>query len=109
MEDTLKRLLAAEQQASDITRKAEQEADNLVQAALNDAQVRQERFEEHLPQLRASHMEKAAQRAEQTIKEIARRYDERIAGLRDAAEMHEEEALDAAFAYLLNPRGRGNE
>jgi len=107
MEDTLKRLLAAEQQASEITRRAEQEADHLVEAALQEAQVRQERFEERLPKLRAAHMEKAEHRASQTVKEIARRFDERIGDLRAAAETHEEEALDAAFAYLLNPEGRG--
>jgi len=106
MEDTLKRLLAAEQRASEITRQAEQQAENIVQGALNEAKVQQERFEKRLPQLRTSHMEKAAQRAEQTIKEIERRYDERIVALREAAEMHEEEALDAAFAQLLNPGGR---
>lgn len=107
MEDTLKRLLAAEQQASEITRQAEQEAENIVQSALDDASVQQERFEKRLPQLRHSHLEKAQQRAEQTSKEIERRYEERIAALRDAAENHEEEALDAAFAFLLNPEGRG--
>lgn len=106
MEDTLKRLLAAEQQASEITRQAEQEADDIVQAALNEAKVQQERFDQRLPQLRSSHMEKAGQRAEQTIKEIERRYDERITALRAAAENHEEEALDAAFAHLLSPDGR---
>ena len=106
MEDTLKRLLAAEQRASEITRQAEQEAENIVQAALSEAQVRQERFDQGLPELRSSHMDKAGQRAEQTIKEIERRYDERITALRDAAESHEEEALDAAFAYLLSPEGR---
>jgi|GEM_PF-2584425 len=106
MEDTLKRLLAAEQRASEITRQAEQDAESIVQAALNEAQVQQERFDQRLPQLRSSHMEKAGQRAMQTIKEIERRYEERISALRDAAESHEEEALDAAFAYLLNPDGR---
>lgn len=106
MEDTLKRLLAAEQRASEITRQAEQQAESIVQGALDEAQVQQQRFDERLPRLRSSHMEKAGQRAEQTIKEIERRYDERITGLRNAAENHEEDALDAAFAYLLNPDGR---
>jgi len=106
MEDTLKRLLAAEQQASEITRQAEQDAERIVQAALSEAKVQQERFDQRLPQLRSSHMEKAGQRAEQTIKEIERRYDERISALRTAAENHEEEALDAAFAFLLSPDER---
>lgn len=106
MEDTLKRLLAAEQQASEITRQAEQDAEHIVQQALSESHKQQDRFEERLPQLRAVHLEKAVERAAQTVKEIERRYSERIVRLREAAELHEDEALDAAFAHLLDPQGR---
>jgi vacuolar-type H+-ATPase subunit H len=106
MEDTLKRLLAAEQRASEITRDAEQQAEDIVQAALEEARTQQERFDARLPQLRASHLDKAGERAQQTVKEIDRRFSERITHLREAAELHEDDALEAAFAYLLNPRGR---
>jgi len=109
MEDTLKRLLSAEQQASKITRQAEVEADQIVQTALSEARVQQERFEQRLPKIRESHLEKASQRAEQTIKEIEKRFDERIAGFREAAEANEEEALDAAFSYLLRPGVRSKQ
>jgi V/A-type H+/Na+-transporting ATPase subunit G/H len=104
MEDTLKRLLDAESRASEITRKAEQEAERIVQAARNEALKQQERFNERLPQIRQSLLEKAATRAEQSVAEMERRYDERVGALRGAAEKHEEEALDAAFDALLASR-----
>lgn len=104
MEDTLKRLLDAESRASEITRKAEQEAERIVQAARSEAMVLQERFNERLPQIRQSLMEKAHVRAEQSVAEMERRYDERVSALRGAAEKHEEEALDAAFDALLLSR-----
>jgi V/A-type H+/Na+-transporting ATPase subunit G/H len=104
MEDTLKRLLDAESRASEITRKAEQEAERIVQAARNEALKQQERFNERLPQIRQSLLEKAHTRAEQSVAEMERRYDERVGALRGAAEKHEEEALDAAFDALLHSR-----
>ena len=106
MEDTLKRLLAAEQQATEVNRQAESEADKIIQAAQDEVHTRQHRFEERLPLLKASHLEKADERARQTMKEVEKRYSERITQLRDAAEQNEEEALAAAFEYLLNPGSR---
>ena len=106
MEDNLKRLLAAEQQAGEIIRQAEQQAEHIVQSAQAEAHTQQERFEARLPQLRAAHLDKAGDRARQTVKEIERRYAERLSHPRAAAELHEDEALDAAFAYLLNPSER---
>lgn len=108
MEDTLKRLLAAERKASEITRQAEAEAEQIVHAAQQEVRVQHERFEQRIPQIRDSHHTKARQRAETTIKEIERRFDERIAALRDAAELNEDQALDAAFAYLLQPGDRNS-
>ena len=43
---------------------------------------------------------KAEERAEQTVAELKRRYDERHALLRDMAEQREDEALEAAFEVL---------
>ena len=101
MEDTLKRLLAAEQQATEITRAAEVEAEKILRDAQDEVHRRQNRYEERLPGLRSGHLQKATERAQQTMKEVEKRYGERIAGLRDAAEQNEEEALDAAFEQLL--------
>jgi hypothetical protein len=47
---------------------------------------------------------RAEERAEQTIAELKRRYDERHVQLRNLAEEHEQEALQEAFALLLDPR-----
>lgn len=107
MEDTLKRLLDAEKRAGNLTRKAEQQAERIVLDARREAGRQQERFDQRLPQLRQAFLDKAAQRAEQSIGELQRRYDERVGSLRSAAEQREEEALDAAFAQLINPQGRG--
>lgn len=104
MQDTLKRLLDAEHRASGITRKAEQEAERILQAARDQAAMQQERFQQRIPEIRQSMLEKACARAQQTVAELERRSDERVGALRNAAEVHEEEALDAAFEVLLRSR-----
>lgn len=103
MEDALKRLLAAEKQARDITSAARREADAIVQAAMNQAKLEEGRFKARVPELRAAFVDKAEQRAAQAIKELERRFDEHIAALRAAAEVNEDAALDAAFDYLIYP------
>jgi V/A-type H+-transporting ATPase subunit G/H len=102
MEDTLKRLLATEQEANRITELAARNAEQLVEEASLDARSQEERFQKRLPVLRASFTDKAASRAEQSLKEIQRRYDERLEQLRHDAENHESAAIDAAFAVLLH-------
>lgn len=104
MEDTLKRLLAAETRANEITSEARLAADRRVQDALHEARGLEERFQARLPDLRASYLDKAEKRAAQSIQELQRRYDEILNRLRDDAESHEGEALEAAFAYLLDQR-----
>ena len=47
---------------------------------------------------------KAEERADQNIAELHRRYDERHRQLRDQAEQQEDEALEAAFQVLLDPK-----
>jgi V/A-type H+/Na+-transporting ATPase subunit G/H len=112
MEDTLKRLLAAEQEANQITERANLASERLVEQAMREAQTLEERFMARLPELRSSFIDKAEQRAEQSLKEIQRRYEERLELLRADAETNESAALDAAFACLLQPesdatRGHG--
>ncbi len=109
MEDTLKRLLAAETQAGKIAAQAEKEAEALVQSTLRDIQHQETLFQERIPELRASYLDKSAQRAEQSIKEIERRYAEHLAQLRARAEENEESALDAAFNYLMQPPRRSGQ
>ncbi|MBU0498937.1 MAG: ATPase [Gammaproteobacteria bacterium] len=107
MEDTLKRLLAAETRANEITDAARLAADRLVQDALRESRAMEERFQSRLPALRAGYLDKAEKRAAQSIQELQRRYDEILNRLRDDAERQEGEALEAAFAYLLYRRNGG--
>jgi V/A-type H+/Na+-transporting ATPase subunit G/H len=107
VDDALKRLLAVEDAAGDLVRKAEQGSERLIEAALREANQQEERFEARIPELRASFIDKAAQRAEQTVSEMERRFEETLVQLRDAADLHEAAALDRAFAVLLRGGERG--
>ena len=101
MDDTLKRLLAAESAASELVDNAQKEAEHLMQTALQEARHQEERFDARVPELHASFLEKSDQRAEQTVAEMERRFQERISQLRVDADKHEQAALDAAFRELL--------
>jgi len=103
MDETLQRLLAAEQQAEGIVRQADSERERIIKDALQEARIEEERFEARIPELHASFVDKAEQRARQTNSELKKRYDERHAELRNQAEARENEALDAAFALLTDP------
>ncbi len=107
MDDTLKRLLAAETAATELVEKAQARSERLVQSALHEAQQQEERFQARIPELHSSFLEKADQRAKQTVSEMERRFQERLTQLREAAETHEEAALDAAFRALLEGEGTG--
>ena len=54
-----------------------------------------------MPELHNSFIEKAETRAEQTIGELQRRYNERNQQLRSLAEEREQEAVEAALQCLL--------
>ena len=101
MEDTLKRLLAAETRASEIADQAGHAAEALLQSTLQDVRQQEGAFNDRLPELRSAYLDKADQRAAQSIKELEKRHADRITHLRARAESFEEEALDAAFSYLL--------
>jgi vacuolar-type H+-ATPase subunit H len=103
MDDTLKRLLDAEMRAEKIAQEAEQAQERIIQAAMREARTEDERFTARVPDLHRSFIDKAEERAEQTIAELKRRYDERHVQLRESAEQREREALEAAFAVLLDP------
>ncbi|MBK5940438.1 ATPase [Halochromatium roseum] len=102
MDDTLKRLLDAEMKAESLAQQAEQEQERIIQAALRDARAEDERFTARIPDLHRGFISKAEERAEQTVAELKRRYEERHVRLRESAEAREQEALDAAFALLLD-------
>ncbi len=104
MDDTLQRLLDAEMHAEKTARQAEAERESIIQGALMEARAEEERFLMRIPDLQDSFAQKAQSRAEQTIAELKRRYDERHAQLRNLAEEREEDALKAAFALLIDPQ-----
>lgn len=103
MDQTLQRLLDAEQRAEAIVREADEERDRMIQGALQEAHAEEERFEARIPELHRAFIEKAEQRAGQTNNELKKRYDEHHAQLRNLAEARETEALDAAFRLLTDP------
>ncbi|MDJ0741673.1 MAG: ATPase [Gammaproteobacteria bacterium] len=105
MDDTLKRLLAAENAASELVQKSQADSEQLIHGANQEARQQEQRFEARIPELHASFLDKSDQRATQTVAELERRFEERLAQLRDSADTHEEAALDAAFRELLGNPG----
>jgi cell division septum initiation protein DivIVA len=103
MEESLQRLLDAEARAQEIHSKAEKARERMIQEALQEAKAKEQHFEARIPELHKSFTEKSASRAEQTIAELKKRFNERHAQLREYAEVREEDALDAAFAVLIDP------
>jgi vacuolar-type H+-ATPase subunit H len=101
MGDSLKDLLEAEAEAEAIVADGEQERERIVQKALDDSRELETRFEERMPELHRSFIEKAEKRAEQKIAEMKLRNDERNKMLRKLADDHEQEALDHAIALIL--------
>ena len=104
MDDTLQRLLDAELQAEKIAQQAEAEQESVIQSALLEARAEEDRFVGGIPDLHFSYLKKAEERAEQTVAELRRRYDELHVQLRDLAEQREQEALEAAFQVLISPQ-----
>lgn len=103
MDDTLQRLLDAEVRAEKIAQQAEADQAQIVQTALQEARAEEERFVGRIPDLHRGYIVKAQERAEQTVAELKRRYDERHVQLRNMAEDREDEALAAAFQVIVSP------
>jgi V/A-type H+-transporting ATPase subunit G/H len=102
LSDSLKDLLGAETEAEAIVSQGEMERDNIIKKALNDALEMEEQFHDHLPEMQQSFLDKAQQRAAQTIAEMKLRNDERNKQLRELAGKHEGEAIELALALLLD-------
>ncbi len=102
IEDELQRLLDTELQAEALVKEAELKREQMIRKAREDARAAEQQFEARLPELRASFMEKAEERAVQSVAELARRYEERRAQLRSQAKSREDEAVKAAVELLLD-------
>ena len=105
MDDSLYDLLKVEKQAEQIVLEGEKEREIIRQKALDDANATIEKFNARLPELHQSFLDKANERAEQSIAELRLRYNERNQELRQLAKEHEKEALNAAINLLLNEEG----
>lgn len=102
MGDSLKDLLKAETEAEAIVSRGEQERDAIIQKSIADSLDMEKQFLDRLPEMHQSFIDKAQERATQTIAEMKLRYDERNKKLRDLAAKHEKEALEQAIAVLLD-------
>lgn len=102
MGDSLKDLLKAETEAEAIVSRGEQERDAIIQKSIADSLDMEKQFLDRLPEMHQSFIDKAQERAAQTIAEMKLRYDERNKKLRDLAAKHEKEALEQAIAVLLD-------
>ena len=106
MSDSLKDLLKAEAEAEAIVTAGENERDQIIQKALDDALDMERQFKDRLPEMQQSFIDKAQERAAQTIAEMKLRYDERNKTLRELAGKHEKEALDRAIALILTSESK---
>lgn len=103
MDDALKRLLDAEARAREVIDAASQERQHMLDEALAAANDAQARFEQDRAQLRAPFLAEARSRADQSVAELSRKYEERQKGLREMASRHEDEAVRAALELILDP------
>lgn len=102
-QEVLQRLLQAEAEAEALAQAADAERERMIQEAQREAEEAERGFEQRLPSIRSSFVDKALARAEQTLIELKRRYEEHHAELRTAAEENEAEAVDNVLAVILDP------
>jgi hypothetical protein len=101
MDESIYDLLKVEQEAEQIVLNGEKEREAIRQKALDDANATIKQFNDRLPEMHQSFLDKAQERADQNIAELKLRYNERNQELRALAEEHEEEALNEAIKHLL--------
>lgn len=101
MDDSLYDLLNVEKQAEQIVLDGEEEREHIRHKALDDADAALRQFNARLPELHQSFLDKANERAEQSIAELKVRYNERNRELRLLAQQHEKQALSDALDMLF--------
>ena len=106
MDDTLKRLLDAEQQAQAMVAKSIAERDRMIDQALEEVKTADARFRARIPELRDSFRHKAEERAEQAVAEIRRRHAERRESLVQETARRSDRAARIALEALLTSDGR---
>jgi len=105
LESELERLLAIEEEAERLVADAESDHSERIAAAKEEAKALEQRFEQEASDILAHHLKKAEARAEQTIAELQRHYEEYDAQLRAAATDRHAKAL--AEALRLFQAGTG--
>jgi len=106
MDDSLNDLLEVEQEAEQIVLAGEKQRDAIKNLALDDANAIIQQFNDRLPELHQSFLDKADERAAQSIAELKLRYDEHNQKLRELADKHQAEALSVAMQVLLEEQSK---
>jgi len=101
MEETLSKLLAAEDKAQAIIDAALKERDRIVNEAMADARRAEQQFSARVPEIHQSFVTKAEDRARHTIAEMERRFGERKTQLEQMAAENHDAALDSVLALVL--------
>ncbi len=103
METILKRLLDAELKAQQLVDLADGERERMVREALTLAVAANERFTARIPEIQTSLAAKAAERANQSVAEMQRRYEDHLAMVSRVSAEQRGAALEAALALVLDP------
>ena len=102
MNDSLERLLDAEQRARRLVDDALAERDRTLERARHEAEDAEQKFETRMQELRHGLRAGAEKRAAKRIGELEREFAERGDRLRELAGTHRDGALDAAVALLTD-------
>ena len=102
MADVLKELLDTELQAEALVKEANARYEQTIRDARSAVLSDEQRFAERIPDIYQSHLQKIEERAEQSIAELRRRYDERRRELRAVAEGRQQSAIDAAIGVITD-------
>lgn len=103
MDDSLKRLLDAEQRAQRLVDDAQAQQEKLLLQARHEANDAEMRFRNAMRELRLSLDTKAEEEAARSIAELERRTEEQQQELQSMAEQYREEASSAAIRILMDP------
>ena len=102
MDDSLKRLLDAEQRAQRMVDDALEQQEKFLLQARQEANEAEVRFRNAMRELRLSLDTKAEEEAARSIAELERRSEEHRQELQTLAEQYREEASDAAIRILMD-------
>ena len=102
MNESLERLLDAEQRARRLVDDALAQRDRTLEKARHEAEEAERQFENRMAELRRGLRAGAEERAGQRIGEMEREFAERGRRLRELAGMHRDGALEAAVELLTD-------